>query len=59
MPGKLRTFPRTSILIRPREAAAPRLVEGRGELVEAPGSAPGSVAAIAYAIYRHSRLPDL
>lgn len=61
MPGELRTFPRTSILIRPPRAAAPTtetVEEGSGELVEAPGSAPGSVTAIAYALYRHSRFPD-
>jgi hypothetical protein len=28
------------------------------ELVEAPGTAPGSATLISQAVYRHSRLPD-
>ena len=31
---------------------------GRRELVEAPGTAPGSATLIPQAVYRHSRLPD-
>ena len=42
--------------MKPPRAGTTRL--SGGELVEAPGSAPGSVAAIACAIYRHSRFPD-
>jgi hypothetical protein len=30
----------------------------RAELVEAPGTAPGSAALIPHGVYRHSRLPD-
>src|SRR5690242_19305362 len=31
---------------------------GRRDLVEAPGTAPGSATLIPQAVYRHSRLPD-
>lgn len=56
MPGKHHAFPRASILVRPHRRA--RRSAAHAELVEAPGTAPGSAAAIAHGFYRHSRSPD-
>jgi len=49
MPGKSRPFTPSSILFRPH-----RLLPKEGEMVEAPGTAPGSDGFITIAIYRHS-----
>ena len=50
-----------SCLYHARRAWFAPVVAGRragGDLVEAPGTAPGSATLISQAVYRHSRLPD-
>lgn len=42
MPSERNTFTRPSILVRPHEAIEIQLPIGINELVEAPGTAPGS-----------------
>jgi hypothetical protein len=41
-------------------SSPPRIADPKPamELVEAPGTAPGSATPISQAVYRHSRLPD-
>src|ERR1700726_4851211 len=57
MPGKSRAFT-THV----EAGSPPWVVRGkpwpRADLVEAPGTAPGSVTLILRAVYRHSRSPD-
>ena len=50
MPSKSQAFQRTSILFRPQGAGHDPL-----NLVEAPGTAPGSVTPNKQGVYRHSR----
>ena len=56
IPGKKPVFRHVSILFRPHTVR--RLPQDTGEtgnLVEAPGTAPGSTVLITQAVYRHSR----
>src|SRR5437762_11586247 len=53
--AKTAPLPRSSILVRPHRLR-PRRVGG--EMVEAPGTAPGSETLIPRGVYRHSRFPD-
>jgi len=55
MPSEKHVFTRASILVRPLNLPASPLA---GNLVEAPGTAPGSASVITHAVYRHSRFPD-
>ena len=58
MPGENHTF---TTHVDPVSPPSGPVVPGTGrleELVEAPGTAPGSVTPISYSVYRHSRLPD-
>ena len=63
MPGDGFAFTTRVEPISPPWTAGPRSIrclerDFRRELVEAPGTAPGSATLIPQAIYRHSRLPD-
>ena len=58
MPDEKRTFTHASILFRPPTGPSRGNRNGNRKMVEAPGTAPGSALLIAYAVYRHSRLPD-
>src|SRR5260370_40723205 len=51
--AKTSPLPRASILFRPHKPP-----NAGGEMVEAPGTAPGSATPIPRSVYRHSRLPD-
>ena len=53
--AKTAPLPRPSILVRPLGLRAERC---GGEMVEAPGTAPGSETLISRGVYRHSRFPD-
>jgi len=50
MPGKKTVFTPSSILFRPQEPC-----HDRGNMVEAPGTAPGSEWLISQSVYHHSR----
>jgi hypothetical protein len=54
--AKTAPLPRPSILVRPLGLRAERC---GGEMVEAPGTAPGSETLISRGVYRHSRFPDI
>ena len=53
--AKTAPLPRSSILFRPHRSRPAR----EGEMVEAPGTAPGSETSMSRSVYRHSRFPDL
>jgi len=50
--AKDRSLPRVSSLFRPHK---PKDISALGEMVEAPGTAPGSTTLIPTAVYRHSQ----
>ena len=52
--AKTAPLPRSSILFRPHRSR----VKLREEMVEAPGTAPGSETLMSRGVYRHSRFPD-
>jgi|GEM_PF-2230098 len=58
MPGESQSFTTLVDPISPPEQPALKLIKRWLELVEAPGTAPGSETIIPKNVYRHSRLPD-
>ena len=60
MPGENNTFTtRVEPVSPPWTASAPASRESAAELVEAPGTAPGSATLIPQSVYRHSQaMPD-
>src|SRR5512139_3203105 len=55
--AKTAPLPRSSILVRPHRLRP--LKVRREEMVEAPGTAPGSETLMPRGVYRHSRFPDI
>jgi hypothetical protein len=55
MPGENHAFTTRVDPVSPPKTADP----SAAELVEAPGTAPGSATLMPQGVYRHSRLPDI